>query len=394
MARPKKKNETKSYVRLRTKKRAGGAQSLYLDFYKDGKRKYEYLTDANGNPMRLLPETGDPVTAAIIQEHNANVWAKAQTIQAERNQIVVAQQAIDGIGDKRKKYDKMLLSELYKIYADYSEKKNYVRGKGRLVGMGTRLQEYKPNAMIKDVDKDFICGFADFLKTSKSKRGGTLAKSTVAGYFTMFAMMIKFAVKQDFIIRNPLTKVDSKDRPEPGESTREYLTIDEVKALMNTPCKNEKIKSAFLFSCFCGLRISDVERLTWGNLMHDGEEVKARIIVKKTRRQLELPLSATALAFMPERGDAKDCDQVFTLPTLATIDLALHRWAKAAGIKKCVTFHVARHTFATMGLKAGQDIATVSELLGHKSIKTTQIYAKVVGENKTKAVNAIGALFD
>ena len=92
---------------------------------------------------------------------------------------------------------------------------------------------------------------------------------------------------------------------------------------------------------------------------------------------------------MPERGTSKDTDKVFTLPKLATVEKHLSIWAKDAGVNKHVTFHVSRHTNATLMLSYGADIYTVSKILGHTSIRTTQIYAKIVDENKRKAVNLI-----
>ncbi len=117
--------------------------------------------------------------------------------------------------------------------------------------------------------------------------------------------------------------------------------------------------------------------------------MQVEINQKKTGEPLYLPLSANALQWLPERGLAKDSDKVFALPHVSTVEKFLPIWAKDAGINKHITFHVSRHTNATLMLSFGADIYTVSKLLGHTNVKTTQIYAKIVDENKRKAVNLI-----
>lgn len=142
--------------------------------------------------------------------------------------------------------------------------------------------------------------------------------------------------------------------------------------------------------CFCGLRISDVKALTWGDVEKDGEHWKLKIRQQKTQAPLYLPLSEQAKKFIPERGEATDDDLVFAnLPCEQSMNRHLKDWAKAAGIKKKVTLHTARHTFATLTLTKGGDIYTVSKLLGHADIQTTQVYAKIVDKKKVEAVNML-----
>lgn len=106
--------------------------------------------------------------------------------------------------------------------------------------------------------------------------------------------------------------------------------------------------------------------------------------MKKTQKTLYLPLSDEALKWMPERGEAKDTDKVFHLPYATYINVVLKTWAQDSGITKTVTFHTARHTFATMMLTLGADLYTTSKLLGHTQVKTTQIYAKIVDKKRMR----------
>ena len=173
-----------------------------------------------------------------------------------------------------------------------------------------------------------------------------------------------------------------------------YLTIDEVKKLIDAPCKRDDVKASFLFACYCGLRISDVESLRWKDFIQDGEQWRANIVMQKTKAPLYLPLSNQARKWMPERGDATDEDTVFhRLPDNSSMSKILQEWVETVGINKRVTFHVSRHTFATMMLTLGADLYTVSKLLGHTSVKTTQIYAKIVNKKRDDAIGLIDKEF-
>ena len=108
-----------------------------------------------------------------------------------------------------------------------------------------------------------------------------------------------------------------------------------------------------------------------------------------------LPLSSQAMRYMPERGDAADNDNVFArLPKGQYLNDLIKAWAKEAGLSKHVTFHTSRHTFATMLLTLGADLYTVSKLLGHANVKTTQIYGKIVDQKKDDAVSRIDKAFE
>ena len=203
------------------------------------------------------------------------------------------------------------------------------------------------------------------------------------------------AMLANIIPDNPVNQLSQQEKVKWPESKREYLTIDEVKKLIATPCKREDIKAAFLFACYCGLRISDVQKLRWKDIVQDGDQWRANIVMQKTKAPLYLPLSKQARKWMPERGDAPDDDTVFhNLPKEGGTSKCLQEWVESAGINKKVTFHVSRHTFATMMLTLGADLYTVSKLLGHTSVKTTQIYAKIIDQKKDDAVSLVDNIFD
>lgn len=145
-----------------------------------------------------------------------------------------------------------------------------------------------------------------------------------------------------------------------------YDSIEELKLLINTECKYEIMKQAFLFSCLCGLRISDLRKLKWNDLQKSGDRIRIEIKMQKTKEPLYLPISDEALKWLPLRGEAIDSDLIFPLTHEGTINKTLQQWAKAAGVTKHISFHTSRHTHATMMLTLGADLYTVSKLLGHK----------------------------
>ena len=148
---------------------------------------------------------------------------------------------------------------------------------------------------------------------------------------------------EGIITINPTKEFDFADKVRQEPSRREYLTIEELKLLIATPCRHEIIKQAFLFSCLCGLRVSDIRKLTWSDLQQSGGRVRIEIKMQKTKEPLYLPISDEALKWLPERGEAKDGDIIFPLTHEGTVNDTLQHWAKVAGITKHISFHVAKH---------------------------------------------------
>lgn len=188
------------------------------------------------------------------------------------------------------------------------------------------------------------------------------------------------AIQKGIINLNPLQQVAGIK----GENNkREYLSIDELKSLVKTDCRYPDLKNAFLFGCLTGLRWSDINQLTWADVQElDGHQ---RIIFKqqKTKGLQYLDISPQAYALMGE----KKTGRVFVgLRYSAYMNVELLRWCMAAGISKHITFHASRHTFAVTQLTMGTDIYTVSRLLGHSEIKTTEIYADIIDSKRKLAI--------
>lgn len=397
MAMQKQTVKLKEPVRIRFKQLSNGNQSIYLDYYTGdvirkenyvgGKRKYEFLK------LYLIPERTREDKAK-----NEATLALAKAIQSKR--IVEVQNDAHGFKNTNKSRVNLLdyLENIGKQSAEQGSR-NYAR---TVLNTVRALKLFRGDYIaFRDVDKEFLSELTDYLrqmpKASKYgvlKTGGRLSNNSVVSYYGTLRTAINRAYKEGIITVNPTKEFDfaSKVRQEP--SRREYLTIDELKTLINTECRHEIVKRAFLFSCLCGLRVSDIRKLRWCDLQRSGGRVRIEITMQKTKEPLYLPISDEALKWLPERGEANDGNFIFPLTHEGTVNDTLQHWAKVAGITKHISFHVARHTHATMMLTLGADLYTVSKLLGHKNIATTQIYAKIVDKKKEEAIGLIPNLTD
>ena len=397
MAKQKLTVKLKEPVRFRFKQLSNGNQSIYLEYYTGdvirkenyvgGKRKYEFLK------LYLIPERTREDKAK-----NEATLALAKAIQSKR--IVEVQNDAHGFQNTNKSRVNLLdyLENIGKQSAEQGSR-NYAR---TVLNTVRALKLFRGDYIaFRDVDKEFLSEFTDYLrqmpKASKYgvlKAGGRLSNNSVVSYYGTLRTAINRAYKEGIITVNPTKEFDfaSKVRQEP--SRREYLTLDELKTLINTECRHEIVKRAFLFSCLCGLRVSDIRKLRWCDLQRSGGRVRIEITMQKTKEPLYLPISDEALKWLPERGEANDSDFIFPLTHEGTVNDTLQHWAKVAGITKHISFHVARHTHATMMLTLGADLYTVSKLLGHKNIATTQIYAKIVDKKKEEAIGLIPNLTD
>ena len=217
-----------------------------------------------------------------------------------------------------------------------------------------------------------------------------MARNSKLSYFNKLRACLNQAFDDRIIAHNPIRGIEGFKAE---EGTRMYLTIDELKKLAQTECEYPNIKKAFLFSCLTGLRRSDILKLTWGEVHEQGEYTRIIFKQKKTGGLEYLDITPQAAELMGKRG--KPNDNVFgDIYSPSCTNEAIKRWVLRAGIDKEITFHCGRHTFAVMMLDLGTDIYTVSKLLGHRELSTTQIYAKVLDKNKQKAVQQIPKILE
>ncbi len=200
---------------------------------------------------------------------------------------------------------------------------------------------------------------------------------------------------EGLIDRNPFKLLDAKEKPQKNSAMREFLTIEELRQIMATPCRYEIVKQAFLFSCFTGLRYSDMKALLWSEIHKaaDGKTLYIEHTQVKTKKSVTIPLSEEALKWMPKKKAGKEHVFYQLQITSTTVEVLLEEWMKEAGIQKHITYHCSRHTAATLLLTLGADLYTVSKILGHSSIKMTEVYAKIVDKKKVETVNLVNNMF-
>ena len=238
-----------------------------------------------------------------------------------------------------------------------------------------------------DIDLNLIEDYKDYLINAPQggSKGGIISRNTASTYFSIF----KAALHQAFI--DGFLTIDLAAKSKNiyyEESQREYLTLEELNKLASTPCDSPILKRAALFSALTGLRHSDIKQLKWKDLVKDQEHYRILFTQQKTKGVEYMPISDQAYQLCGERGDSDRL--IFEgLQDPSWISRPVARWVEAAGITKHITFHCFRHTYATLQLTSGTDIYTVSKMLGHKKVTTTQIYAKIVDEKKEAAANAI-----
>ncbi|KAA6343752.1 Tyrosine recombinase XerD [termite gut metagenome] len=237
------------------------------------------------------------------------------------------------------------------------------------------------------IDNRLAEEFKTFLLSAPcgGNKSGAIAHNTAATYFSIF----KAALKQAFIDGYLTIDLSAKIKGiQEQESRREFLTVEELNALVAMPCDQPMLKNAALFSALTGLRHCDIQKMRWKEIQIDGEQARLNFTQQKTKGVEYMPISAQALQLCGKPG--KPDHLVFEdLPDPTWVSKPLKRWIESAGITKKITFHCFRHTFVTLQLSSGTDIYTVSKMLGHTNVKATQIYAKVVDEKKNKASQAI-----
>lgn len=376
-----KKKTVKELVYLRSRPRRNGTQALFLRSSVNGTRKDEYLK------LYLIPER-----TKQDREKNRETLAIAEGIKAQR--VVELQRAKLGIDTPAA--DNILFYDYLQILIDRREGKT----KNTWNNCRNHLMAYEPNLRIRlvDITPRWVAGFREYLEKAKFRgrhRDVPLPDAPSLSQGTKLVMMSKLccvfatAVKEGLLSRNPAVNVE---RFKKTESNRQFLTIDEIRRLSRIPAPNEALGRAFFFSCLTGLRWSDVEKLTWGEVQKLGDVTRIVFTQKKTRSLEYLDINEQAVGFLGQRQS--DNERVFVgLPVIAMVSYMVAAWVKSAGINKHITFHCARHSFAIMMLEAGVDLYTLSKLMGHKSIETTQIYAKILDKTKREAVARIPKIF-
>ncbi len=404
-------------VTLRQKPISGSRQSLYLDFYPPipnpqtgDQTRREFLNlflfnefetqeqkyiDANGNEKKrvvpVLDRKGEPKKAKLNpfdKLHNQNTLKTAEHIRQKRQNILDKPEIYSDHESqqlKLKERGEQNFVTYFKQLANRRKASNY----NNWFSAYNYLETFTKGALkFADLNEKFCNDFKEYLLTTKSNKSSktTLSQNSAVAYFNKVKATLKQAYKDGYLP----TDLNAKIQPiKPAETRRNFLTIEELNKLAKTDCKNPLLKRAALFSALTALRHSDIIKLVWGELEYiEGQGYFIHFKQQKTKGIEVLPISEQAYSLLGE--PKQPTDKVFEGLTYSAYENKhLYQWLGAAGITKDITFHCFRHTYAVLQISKGTDIYTVSKMLGHRELKTTQIYAKVIDQSKREATDKI-----
>lgn len=414
-------------VTLRQKPISKGRNSLYLDFYppisvsgsdKTTRREFlglsldidktEFKREVEIIEKNELKRTGKISKATLKKKDVLKNLKPLTPIQKLSNKqtIQLAEQI------RQKRFNELNKPEVYTAFeleqlkvkekgelsfiAYYEQQMEKRKGKNYLVWVSAfnYLTDFT-NSYLKfaDLDEKFCNDYKDYLLNAKSKRSNktTISQNTAHSYFNKFKATLKQAFKDNLLPFDLNAKIETIKQ---ADTKRVFLSLDELNQLVKADCPNPILKQASLFSALTGLRFSDIEKLKWSEVVHiNNQGYFIDFQQKKTKSNEYLPISEQAYNLL---GEPKEPQQkVFEgLHYSAHQNSILLKWVINAGINKHLTFHSFRHTYATLQLQGGTDIYTVSKMLGHKDLKTTQIYAKVVDQSKRNTTDKIKLDFE
>lgn len=246
------------------------------------------------------------------------------------------------------------------------------------------LQEFRPGLDFKDITYTFLKDFETYLR---EKGNGV---NTVAKHLRQLRTLVNEAINQGYIHADAYPFRKFKIKQEKGR--HEFLTPDELRKLENLEVEDNKLRhmlDAFLFCCYVGLRFSDFCQLTPANFIRVNGQKWLHFKSIKTGIELRLPLhllfEGKALTIL----DRYNIEEFASLGCNSDVNKYLAQIAGMARIKKHITYHTARHTCATLLIHQGVPITTVQKLLGHTSVKTTEIYSEVLSSTILRDLKAV-----
>lgn len=373
-------------VTLRKKKISDNRQSLYLDYFpsiispKTGKEsRREFL----GIYIFIAPKDEVQVKHNKVEMQAAEIIKASRQMQLRDKKFGMKDNLtynVDFVRFYGTIVDEYLNNGSKSNYSNWNASFNYFKKFA-----GDKLQSQFLTA-------DHVSNYREFLKTTTNLRTdkGKLSINTTSSYYKKFIFVLKKAYKNK-IIEADLSLDASYIKEE--ETYREFLSEKELETLWKTECDFLKVKHMAFISVMTGLRFIDVKMMQFCNVYEDnhlGNYIKVR--EQKTGNLANHPINANVskiISLQPKINNFVFGDIKYT-----QIGRPLQKWLKDAGITKKISFHNFRHTHATLQLANGTDIYTVSKILGHKNVSTTQIYAKVIDKNKIDASKRLNFNYD
>ena len=364
----------KGQVKLREKPLKNGGKSLYLDIYCNGKRMYEFLQ------LYLIPENNQ-----LDKKKNKETLRMAEVVKSSR--FLEIQEGLLGLKPTSK--SDVTLYDYFDIFASKrkpSTQKQYQYIKKSL------FKVISKSLLLSQIDKSTLSDICEKIKTMRNRLTNEVVSAIYAqNVFCIIKSLLKEALQDDYI-ENDVTHAVQGIKATKKEMV--YLTIDEVRLMVNNSYAKTEIgkqtENAFLFSVYTGLRFSDVAKLKPSDIVKDSNGWHFDIVQTKTKEHVSVWLADVAKQLLIN-SYVDDDTPYFSKARHG--DSYISKWANRAGVKKRVTFHTSRHTNATLLLNNGVAITTVQKLLGHKSLSSTMVYAKVMDKQKIDAAKALPNLF-
>lgn len=383
---------TKTTVTLRERNLANGTVGLYMDIYagtvaeldpKSGKIKYK------GNRIRKttgLTLVANPKNTRDRQANKNTLRLAKEMCRAEEMRILSTNNSDIKAVDRE--------IDFYEFYEDFiSEypKKDIRQVRRALVQFRAylestrRFRHLKNKLEFNSITKSMVEGYAEYLKQKFTGEG----PHTV---FARFKKVVRRAIEEGYITKDPCVGITISCNQ--GQVVKETLTMEEIELLVKTNFKGEnpEVRRAFLFSLFTGIRWCDVRVLTFNNVS-DG-------ILRFNQRKTEghssaslvsIPLTDILIRLIDQPKDGNKESLIFNLPSDTTSNHKLKMWMKAAGINKHITWHCARHSFGTNLCEKGINPMTIMNLMGHSSLKYTNVYVRVRDKKKAEAMDVLSS---
>lgn len=432
--------QVKQNPKLKQRELSGGRAALYLEYYY-GRTETPKL-DANGQQLRYPPGTkmeGKPMYTVkhnrrkeelrlyIMtkprtpeeREQNRETLLVAERIRQEREQMLVN----DMMGYRVNTHRNDNIIAFFETYlADY-QKKDLRNIKLALNRFKTFLREYRPECAtrrsqreIEDITEkwdaahkgvfgkheineneyyrfflkpgqltgEMVRGFVDYLKAHSKGEGAATA-------YSRFKKVVKHAEEKGLLTSNPCAGISCQKN---DVLTKDVLSTEEISRLIGThyPNENTEIRKAFILSLYTGIRFCDVKDLTFANVDYANATLsfeQSKTSGHSSASHVHTPLRPDILQLIghPEDLGRERDDKIFILPSHTMCLKALRRWTARAGIDKHITWHCARHSFATNILTGGANVKVVASLLGHSGLKYVEKYIRALDEAKKTAID-------
>ena len=361
-----------SRVSIRYKEKTNGMKSVYLQFYpgiRDSKGeivKYEFLNlEVYSNPktkeQRLFNKTIEEIS---------------ESIRCQRYIQIV-----------RRDYNFLGKDNLEGDFLEYFHRNADFHGP-KFEAARLHFEEFCGHSCkFKDLSPSLCEKYRFYILHDKhlANCDKSIKHNTASSYFNVFLNIVKLAFK-DNIIPDDYTK-DVRPIKWNHDINKDYLTVEEIQLLEHMKYdKHPQLPQACLFSIYTGLRRSDILDLKWEHFVRRGNHVYIEKKIVKTEMFVRLPLSRDALRII---GKRKKEGTVFTELTISILNIHVKRWLELANIRKHITFHCFRHTYAMMLTEKGISTNIISSLLCHKKLSSTQVYSKVTIQMVERTIEQI-----